>query len=117
MPIVSRQLGQIRPNDLNAISIFTPIDFRPNAIIETIIVCNTSVTGAKFSIFHDDNGAIFDETTALFFEEQSAGRETRIILFSNGLAIQGKTSSGPAGNLAVQTSIANAFTFTVYGKK
>jgi len=113
----SIQLGQIRPNGLTAVSIFTPRDPRTSIFIETIVVCNTDVAGAKFSIYHDDDGEIYDETTALFFEEQSAGKETKIIAFSGGLAMQGKTFNKQAGNLAVQTNKANAFTFTIYGKK
>jgi len=31
--------------------------------------------------------------------------------------MKGKTFTETAGNLAVQTSKANAFTFTIYGKK
>jgi len=113
----SSQLGQIRPNGLTAVTIITPRDPRTIIVIETILVCNTDTAGAKFSIYHDDDGEIYDETTAIFFEEQSAGKETKIIAFSGGLAIRGKTFNDSGGNLAVQTSKANAFTFTIYGKK
>jgi len=115
---VHKQLGQKRLDILNATSIYTPQDPRITALVKTIVVCNTSNKSAKFSIYHDDDGTTYTVTTALFFEQKVLGNKTVLIEFlGDGLAIQGKTFTDVAGNLAVQTDTVNALTFTISGKE
>jgi len=106
-----KQLGQLRPANTTAASIYSPPG---NAVtrVENIIICNSSGSSAKFRIFHDSDGTTYDETTALFWDG---------ILLSNTTAFFGDDKFGPLylnntnGNIAVRTDTANALTFTIYG--
>jgi len=115
---IHKQLGQTRLDTLTATSIYTPKDPRITALVKTIVVCNTTSSSAKFSIYHDDDGTTYNLITALFFEQKVLGNKTVLIEFlGDGLAIHGKTFTDSAGNLAVQTDTKNAFTFTVSGEE
>jgi hypothetical protein len=102
-----RQLGQLRPSDTTATSIYTPPGSNTLAEISSIVVCNTSGAAASFSIFLDPNGSTYDETTALVWLDEITTFD--IIQFEVPIPI----ISG--GNLAVKSSSGNAFTFTVFG--
>jgi hypothetical protein len=101
-----KQLGQLRPANTTAASIYAP-GSTVTAIIKNIMVCNTSGAGAKYRIFHDADGTTYDETSALFWDDSIAADET--------VTITSFTAMNKAGNLAVRTDTANALTFTAYG--
>lgn len=103
------QLAQIRPADALANNAFT-------ADVETevtlIMVCNTTSTDRTFSIYHDDDGTTFDDTTAIYRSQLVSANTTFVIeLPYAGAGI----SIAPGGSLAVQSSLASAITFTLYG--
>ena len=107
MAQVLRQLGQNRPAGTSPVSIYSPAA-STQTIIRTILICNTTGSAADFSIYHDDDGTTYDESTALYFAEQLAANTTREILVHI-------LANDENGNIAVQTDTGNALTFTLYG--
>jgi len=104
-----RQLGQLRPADTNAASLYSPVS-NIVTMISSVFISETSGTARTFRIFHDDNGTTFDETTALYFDVAIAANTTTPISLNIFM-------SDPAGNLAVRSSANSALTFTVYGEE
>lgn len=107
----SSRLAQLRPSNTNANLLFSAdLDTE----ITAIIVCNTTSTAARFSLYHDDEGATYDADTKLYHEKNVPGQDSfRVeVAFSVGAGI----SVAPGGNVAVQTDTANALNFTAYGK-
>ncbi|KKN96843.1 hypothetical protein LCGC14_0164870 [marine sediment metagenome] len=77
-------------------------------IIKSVSVCNVNGAKIAFSIFLDDDGAVFDENTALYFEaELSKGQtfEREVWWPMNNLS----------GNLGVQVDTAQGASFTFHG--
>ncbi len=104
------QLGQLRPANTTAASIYSPA-VSTTTWIKTILVCNTTTGSAKFRIFHDEDGTTYDETTALFWDiKVDAGRTEPILLPGPGAAM-----ANSVGNFAVRTDTNDALTFTCYG--
>lgn len=102
------QLGQLRPINTTAISIYSP-NVNESTKIKEIIVCNTTAISADYRIFHDEDGTIFDETTALFFDVALAGNSTDVIELNTGI-------ENSSGNIAVRTDTNDALTFTLSGE-
>ena len=86
--------------------------------IASIIVANTSGGDATFRICIDEDGTTYDESTAIAWDVScNAGQ---VIQFDYGTYETGAlpinvTASGTAGNVAVQSSVNNAHTFTFVG--
>jgi hypothetical protein len=108
MAIQEKQLGQSRPSGTTAESIYSP-GTSVTAIIKNIVICNTSTSSAKFSIYIDDDGSTYSENTAMSFEQAIAGKTT-VVPFEGFFPMNNEN-----GNIAVQTDVANALTFTVSG--
>ncbi len=106
MAHAEKQLGQLRPANTTAASLYSPTS--GNTIIKSVVVCNTSGVAATFRIFADDDGTTYDETTALYWDVAIAADTT----------IQVDTfwaMNNSSGNLAVRTDTNNALTFTAFG--
>ena len=101
------QLGQTRPSNTTAVSIYSP-DGGEVANILDIVVCNTTSSGATFSIYHDEDGTTYDEDSALFFSVNLPGNKT-VIIEANWWMRDSD------GNLAVKSGTADAINFTVNG--
>lgn len=104
------QLGQKRPANTTAVSIYSP---RTEVVAEitSFIVTNNTGTAAKFRIFHDDNGTTYDQSTTLFFDETIPANQSRELI-ANSWWMRDST-----GNIAVRTDTNSAITFTIYGKE
>ena len=102
-------LAQARENSTNAVSVHTPPTQHRDKI-ETIILCNTSGSSAKFRLFFDADGTTYDETTALFWDTTIAHDATLTLTYEGGLYMAEDTA-----NLAYQSSVANAITISVWG--
>ena len=109
MTTTLKQLGQLRPADTNAASLYSPAS-AVDAVVKSIIVANTSGVDASFRIFHDDNGTTYDETTALFWDTPITADDTLVLGPFAAMA-------DDTGNLAVRSSVGNALTFTAYGSE
>lgn len=104
---VSRQVGQARPANTAAVSVYTPADGMTTDIV-TLVICNSSASAAAYRVFHDADGTTYDESTALFYDVTIPAKTTDIHDMQVFMADSG-------GNLAVRTDTASALTFTVYG--
>lgn len=107
MAMQEQQLGQLRPANTSAASLYSP-GSSETAIVYSIVVCNTSGADATYRIFHDDNGTTYDETTALFWDVTLTADSSDILEMKVSM-------DDSSGNLAVRTDTANAITFTAYG--
>jgi hypothetical protein len=103
------QLAQSRPSVTTAQGILAP---SIPTEVTLITVCNTTGTAAAFSIYHDDDGTTYDDSTALYRAVSVAANTTVRIEFQHA---GGGISLSDTGNLAVRTDTASALTFTVYG--
>lgn len=103
------QIAQSRPAGTTAVTAFT-------AVLQTevtcILVCNTSGAGATYRIFHDDDGATYNETTALFWDVPIGAGET-VTIAAGGE--NGGIHVSKGGALGVRSSVASALTFSIYG--
>lgn len=102
-----KQLGQVRPASTSATSLYSP-GAGVTGIVKAIYVCNTTSANVKFSIFADDDGTTYDQTTALFWEVSIPGNSS--VELDTFIAI-----NNSSGNIAVGTDTANALTFTAFG--
>lgn len=102
-----RQLGQLRPANTSAASAFTPAVSAPY-VVSLINIANVSAAPVDVSVFHDIDGTTYDQTTALLYTHTLA--VGAMIQIESGIA-----DYRAAGNLGVQSSVANAATFTIYG--
>ena len=101
------QLAQSRPSGTTAENLFTATD---KTDITRIVICNTTGATAKYSIYHDDDGSTFDESTALYFEvDLAANSSIELADFVRYLTLPKDAQIG------VKTSVASALTFTLYG--
>lgn len=80
--------------------------------VTRIIVCNTTGSAASYSIYHDDDGSTFDQTTALFYAVSLAANSTDVIDFGGA---GGGVMVSKTGQIAVQTGTGSALTFSLYG--
>ncbi len=102
-----KQLGQTRPADTNAASLYSPAA-STTAIIYTIMVCNTSGSATTYRVFCDDDGTTYDETSALVWDAAISANTSQIIEIKVSM-------NDASGNLAVRSGAANALTFTAFG--
>ena len=107
--IQEKQLGQARPGDTNSVSIYSPAA-NVTTIITHIFVCNTTGNTPAYSIYCDDDGSTYDETSALYFANAMAANTTEKIPCFIAM-------NNSAGNLAVETDTADEITFTVFGSE
>ena len=103
------QLAQSRPSGTSAVSVFTATIATE---ITRIVISNTTGSAANASLFHDDDGSTFDQTTALMYAVSIPANSTTMIE-------SGGAGSGfhvkPSGQIGVQTGTGSALTFTLYG--
>ena len=100
------QLGQLRPADTTAASLFSPTS--GEVLVMSVIVANTSGSDATFRLFHDDDGTTYDETTALAWDVSVPAGSVATVELNIMM-------DDASGNLAVRSSSGNAFNFTCYG--
>lgn len=107
-------LAQTRPSGTSAVSAYSP-GTRVKTFIHKIIICNTTSSAAAFSIFLDEDGTTYDQTTALYYAVNINANDT-VELFSYQKDHWLPMNSS-AGNLAVQTDTGSALTFTIIGEE
>ena len=103
-----KQLGQLRPANTTAASLYSPAA-STETIVKSIVVCNTSGTDATCRVFVDDDGTTYDETTALLWDVTVTANAASLTIEVN------ITMNDSTGNLAVRTGTADALTFTAFG--
>lgn len=108
MPFDNKLLAQARPADANAATLYNPSVITN---IHTIEVCNTTSLADTFSIFHDDGGTTYDQTTAKYYAVAIAANTTVLIEYENPI-----TMIDTAGNIGIQSGTGNAITYSLYGE-
>ncbi len=109
-PVASLQLGQLRPANTTAASLYTlPANTETN--VRSVIVCNVSSAAAKLRIFHDTDGTTYDQGTAVFYDA----------LLESGRTLEWEPTDlwlrDVSGHIAVRTDTASALTFSLYGRE
>ena len=89
-----------------ATSLYTP-NTNVETVITSIVITATSSQNRWISIFHDDDGTTYDDTTVLIDEQDISSSET--FIYDNEIYMNG------AGNLAFEAEQSNIFTATIYG--
>ena len=105
----SIQLAQVQLSGTSAISLYTP-SVGKKAILTHIWIAvydNDNI----ISLFHDDDGTTYDDTTALI-REVKINKEQNVISLPLGEML---VSNG--GNIGVQTDKSDDVTFTLYGRE
>ena len=99
------QLAQHRENSTNAVSIYSP--GAGQTMQGFLKICNLSEDAVYVSVFHDDNGTTYDQTTAIIYN---------LLLYPGQLLEMDHIfMNDSTGNLAFSNSIANAVNATLYG--
>lgn len=109
MTTTLKQLGQLRPANTTAASLYSP-GASTDAVVKAIVICNTSGADATARVFHDDDGTTYNETTALAWDLVIPADS--IVVLELFVAMSDDT-----GNVAVRTDTGNALTFTAYGSE
>lgn len=107
MAATYKQLGQLRPANTTAATIAT-LAASTQWVNVAVKVCNLTGSAATYRIFHDDNGAVYDETSALAYDIAIAANSTADFAIN----VCGSTATGTIG---VRTGTASALNFTAYG--
>ena len=103
-------LGQLRPTDTNAASLYAPAA-NVIGIVMRVVICNTTGGGLSYRLFIDADGTTYDETTALAFDVAIAANVS--VLFDLGPF--GLPMPDSAGHLAARSSAGSGLTFTAWG--
>jgi hypothetical protein len=101
-------LAQSRPTDTNATSIYSP-GAGEKAKITRVVVCETSGGAMTFSIFLDNDGTTYDQTTALYYGTALSANTVTLIEADWWM-------DNSSGNLAVKSGTGSAVTYTVFGE-
>lgn len=103
-----QQIAQLRPANTSAATLVSEV--RP-FFVDLIIICNTTSSSAVFSIFHDEDGTTYDESTALMFNATLQGGDMAYVDVPRGIA-----NNKVSGTIGVKSGTASALTFTAYGE-
>ena len=113
MAINKQHLAQSKPTWTTSSSILSPIEDQ-TIIIQQIIVCNTTASAATFSIFLDNDGTTYDQTTALIYGYELGANDMMMFSFGQD-AESGLYLTDVSGSLALKSDTASALTFTING--
>lgn len=79
--------------------------------IGLIAICNTTGSAANASLYHDDDGTTYDQTTALMYAQPIPANST---VWVKAEAF-GFITIKRGGAIGIQSGTASALTFTAYG--
>lgn len=101
-----KRLGQLMPAGTGTNTLYTvPKRYRTQLTL-LVISCNAN---ASYSIFHDEAGTSYTNSTNLRNLVALTAGNFHEMTFGNGAWVRNP------GTIGVQSSVANAFTFTLYG--
>lgn len=106
---IRRQLAQLRPSSTSAEQLFTSTQNKPWTI-DLIILTNNSAGAVDVTIYHDDDGATYDDTNCVLSTVSLHKGQTMEFTPSEGLSGYNRGSS-----VGVKTSTAASVVFTAYG--
>lgn len=103
------QLGQLRPANTTAASIYT-LPAKKIVWATSLIICNTTASATTWSAYFHQSGTTYNQTTALIYGSAINGNQTIEWTFENYIPL---TVAG--GSIGVQTGTNSALTFTLNG--
>jgi hypothetical protein len=108
MALTEKQLGQLRPANTTAASLYSPGISIVTTIIKSLFIVNSTTTIALARIFVDNDGTTYDETTTIGWDIPI--KPGKPVVLGDFMAMNDST-----GNIAVRTDTASALTFTLFG--
>lgn len=102
-------LGQVMPDSTDPVTIYTAT-LRTEILLITAVVLDGN---PNISVYHDDAGTTFDDAHQIYLRSAAAVDDPPFIFQARGAG--GGIMVKPGGSIAVQTSVAEAVTFSVYG--
>lgn len=103
-------LGQARPANTTAVSLYTPA-LNVIGYIKRVHICNTTGSSTTFRLFVHQTGTTYDQTTALEYDKSCGANNSVSIDFGE----EGLPMNNNSGNFAVATGTNSALTFTAWG--
>lgn len=108
MAYIYKTLGQVAPSTTNNVDAYT-VPANTQALISSIFICNVSSSPATFKVFQRINGAAAANSNAIAFEQTIPAKSTT--------SIEGKITVDSTDVITVQSSVADALTFTINGSE
>lgn len=99
------QLAQHRENSTSAVSIYSPPTGR--TVQGFLKLANLTDDAVQVSVFHDQSGTTYDESTAIFYNTYLYAGQV--------LEVDHIFMNDSTGNLAYSSSVANAINATLFG--
>ena len=112
--LAQKQLAQLRPPNTAAMTAVSK-PAKSTLLIKSIFVANTTNAVANVSIFLDQNGTTYNQTTALLYNVAVSAYSTVVLDYNHGGVPIGADKT--AGSLGVQIDVANAITFSIFGQE
>jgi hypothetical protein len=108
MPFTYKTLGQAAPASTANADIYT-VPSATQAVVSSIVVCNTTAEATTFRIFQRINGAAASTANAIAYDVDIAANAL--------VSIELKLTIDAADVISVRSATANALTFTVNGSE
>lgn len=105
------QLFQLRPDGTTAVTAYAG-GGNLRAEFKRIVVCNTSGANRTFRLCHDDDGGVFDESTALEWDRTVEAHQALTLTSEEPY---GGFVVSKNGTLGVRSDATSGLTFTGYG--
>lgn len=106
---LASQLAQQRLTTSATTTLFTAL---AQTEITRIVVCNTDSAVHTWRLCHDDDGVVFDGTTALYFDQTISALTTISIVAE---VPGGGVTLRRGGSIGVKNDASNLVTITLYG--
>jgi hypothetical protein len=108
MGFTYKTLGQVAPADTNNADVYT-VPSATQAVVSSIVVCNTTSSATTFRVFQRLNGAAAGTSNAIVYDQSIPANSTT--------SIETKITMDAADVLTVRSAVGNALTFTVNGSE
>jgi hypothetical protein len=108
MPFVYKTLGQVAPANTSNANIYT-VPAATQAIVSSIVVCNTTTSPSSFRVFQRIDGAAAAVSNAVAYDVAIAANST--------LSLELKLTIDADDVITVRSANANALTFTLNGSE
>jgi len=109
MPVGIKMLGQLRPADTTAATLYTKAQ-DSKVWLDQLFVCNTTAGAIACRVCVDEDGSTYDETTALYWDKSVGANDTLVVDLHAYL----ETDTGSVG---VRTATGDALNFTLFGEE
>jgi len=109
MALFPKALGQLRPTDMNAATLYTKGQSTV-AYLDQLYICNTTASPTTYRVFVDADGSTYDQETALWYDFPLGANTTHTYALKSYLLAEGST-------VGVRAGTGSAITFTLFGEE